>query len=50
MTEIPDSKGICLGAESLPEAYANMMKQYLENGNIVWSTKQKITRKNADTA
>ena len=50
MTEIPDSKGICLGAESLPEAYANRMKQDLENGNIVWSTKQKITRKNADTA
>ena len=39
ITEIPDSKGECLGAEVLPEAYANMIKQYLENGNIVWSTK-----------
>jgi hypothetical protein len=39
ITEIPDNKGKCLGAEALPEAYANMIKQYLENGNIVWSTK-----------
>lgn len=39
ITEIPDNKGKCLGAEALPEAYANMIKQYLENGNIVWSAK-----------
>ena len=39
ITEIPDNKGKCLGAEALSEAYANMIKQYLENGNIVWSTK-----------
>lgn len=39
ITEIPDSKGVCLGAEDLPEAYADMMTRYLKNGNIVWSTK-----------
>ena len=41
ITEIPDSKGICLGEESLPEAYAHMITQYLENGNPIWSTKLK---------
>lgn len=40
MTEIPDSAGVCLGAEALPEAYADMLKRYLENGIVVWSTKQ----------
>lgn len=39
ITEIPDSKGICLGEESLPEAYACMITRYLENGNPIWSTK-----------
>ena len=39
ITAIPDSKGVCLDAESLPEAYADMMTRYLENGNIVWSSK-----------
>lgn len=39
IAEIPDSKGICLGEESLPEAYAHMITQYLENGNPIWSTK-----------
>ena len=37
--EVPDGKGTCLCADMLPEAYANMIKQYFENGNIVWSTK-----------
>lgn len=46
ITENPDSKGECLGAEALPEAYANMIKQYLENGNIVWSTKLNKSKKN----
>ena len=46
ITEIPDSKGICLSSDMLPEAYANMMTRYLENGNKVWSTKLK-TKKNA---
>lgn len=41
ITEIPDSKGICLGEESLPEAYACMITQYLKNGNPIWSTKLK---------
>ena len=40
ITEIPDSKGVCLDAELLPEPYADMIKRYLENGNIVWSTKR----------
>ncbi len=39
ITAIPDSEGICLGAESLPEAYADMIKRYLESGKTVWSTK-----------
>lgn len=39
ITEIPDSKGICLAENSLPEAYSNMITRYLENGNIIWSTK-----------
>ncbi len=41
ITEIPDSKGICLGEESLPEAYACMIARYLQNGNPVWSTNLK---------
>lgn len=41
ITEIPDRKGICLGEESLPEAYACMITQYLKNGNPIWSTKLK---------
>ena len=45
ITEIPDSKGICLGEESLPEAYACMITRYLENGNPVWSTKLKKRKK-----
>ena len=45
ITEIPDSKGICLGEESLPEAYAHMITQYLENGNPIWSTKLKKPKK-----
>ena len=36
---IPDSKGNCLDAELLPEAYSNMITRYLENGNVTWSTK-----------
>ena len=45
ITEIPDSKDICLGEESLPEAYAHMITQYLENGNPIWSTKLKKPKK-----
>ena len=45
ITEIPDSKGICLGEASLPEAYACMMTRYLENGNLIWSTKLKKPKK-----
>ena len=45
ITEIPDSKGICLGEKSLPEAYAHMITQYLENGNPIWSTKLKKPKK-----
>ena len=45
ITEIPDSKGICLGEESLPEAYACMITRYLENGNPIWSTKLKNRKK-----
>ena len=45
ITEIPDSKGICLGEESLPEAYACMITQYLKNGNPIWSTKLKKRKK-----
>ena len=45
ITEIPDSKGICLGEELLPEAYACMITRYLENGNLVWSTKLKKRKK-----
>lgn len=41
INEIPDSKGECLDAESLPEAYANMLIRYLKNGNILWRTSQK---------
>lgn len=37
--EKPDSKGRCLDAELLPEAYSNMIARYLENGNAVWSGK-----------
>ena len=45
ITEIPDSKGTCLGEDSLPEAYAYMMTRYLENGNPIWSTKIKKPKK-----
>ena len=45
ITEMPDSKGICLGAESLPEVYAYMFTRYLENGNPVWSTKIRKPKK-----
>ena len=45
IAEIPDSKGICLGKESLPEAYANMIARYLENGDLIWSTKLKKQKK-----
>ena len=45
ITEIPDSKGICLGEESLPEAYACMITRYLKNGNPIWSTKLKKRKK-----
>lgn len=45
ITEIPDSKGIYLGEESLPEAYAYMITRYLENGNPIWSTKLKKPKK-----
>lgn len=45
ITEIPDSKGICLGEASLPEAYACMITRYLENGNPIWSTKLKNRKK-----
>ena len=45
IAEIPDKKGICLGEESLPEAYAYMITRYLENGNPIWSTKLKKTKK-----
>ncbi len=46
ITEMPDSSGICLGEESLPEAYANMITQYLKNGKPVWSTQLKNPKKN----
>ena len=36
---IPDSKGNCLDAELLPEAYSNMITRYLGNGKVVWSSK-----------
>ena len=39
IAEIPDSKGRCLDAGSLPEAYSNMITRYLENGKIIWSIK-----------
>ena len=39
ITEIPDSKGSCLSAELLPEAYSDMITRYLENGKVVWSSK-----------
>ena len=39
IAEIPDSKGSCLDAELLPEAYSNMITSYLENGKVVWSIK-----------
>jgi hypothetical protein len=45
IAEIPDKKGICLGEESLPEAYAYMITRYLENGNPIWSTKLKKPKK-----
>lgn len=45
ITEIPDSKGICLGEASLPEAYACMIARYLETGNPIWSTKLKKSKK-----
>jgi len=41
IAEIPDSKGICLDAESLPEAYSNMITRYLESGKVIWSIKLK---------
>ncbi len=37
--EFPDDTGICLSADMLPEAYANMIMRYLETSDIVWSTK-----------
>ena len=46
ITEIPDSKGICLGEASLPEAYACMIARYLETGKPIWSTKLKKSKKN----
>lgn len=39
IAEIPDSKGRCLEAELLPEAYSNMITRYLENGKVIWSSK-----------
>ena len=39
IAKIPDSKGSCLDAELLPEAYSNMIARYLENGKVVWSIK-----------
>ena len=39
IAEIPDSKGRCLDAELLPEAYSNMITRYLENGKVIWSSK-----------
>ena len=36
--EIPDSKGILLARENLPEAYACMFTRYVERGNTAWST------------
>ena len=39
IAKIPDSKGNCLDAELLPEAYSNMITSYLENGKVVWSSK-----------
>lgn len=45
ITEIPDSNGICLGKETLPDAYAYMITRYLENGNPIWSTKLKKPKK-----
>ena len=45
ITEIPDSNGICLGEELLPEAYAYMITRYLETGNPIWTTKLKKPKK-----
>lgn len=45
ITEIPDSNGICLGKETLPDAYAYMITRYLGNGNPIWSTKLKKPKK-----
>ena len=45
ITEIPDSNGICLGKDTLPDAYAYMITRYLENGNPIWSTKLKKPKK-----
>lgn len=39
IAEKPDSKGRCLDAELLPEAYSNMITRYLENGKVTWSSK-----------
>ena len=38
VTEIPDSNGILLAKENLPEAYADMFARYAENGTAYWST------------
>lgn len=45
ITEIPDSNGICLGKETLPDAYVYMITRYLENGNPIWNTKLKKPKK-----
>ena len=36
--EIPDSDGILLAKENLPEAYRNMFTRYTEKGEARWST------------
>ena len=38
LPEIPDSNGILLVNEDLPEAYANMFARYAKTGNAQWST------------
>lgn len=38
VAEIPDSNGILLAEELLPEAYARMFARYAETGDAFWNT------------
>lgn len=47
--ETPDSKGILLARENLPEAYACMFTRYVERGNTAWSTDLENRMKKPET-